>query len=117
MNFAKILGVIVAGLSITALAVVIAVSGTVLTGYTLSKLWEWFVVPTFHVQPISTVVSIGIGILIRFCTTPIPKYSDFCSASTEDSGTISNKVTYWLTITYLIPLLALFIGWIVTLFL
>ena len=40
--------------------------GTVIQGFVFSKLWLWFIVSTFQMQPIRIIESVGILLLIGF---------------------------------------------------
>jgi hypothetical protein len=44
-----------------------------LRAFTLAKLYAWFVVPAFHVEPIRLPVAYGIGMLIQLMTYQLPK--------------------------------------------
>ena len=37
-------------------------------GYVLTKLWLWFVVPTFHQQPLGLAQAIGIALVVSLLT-------------------------------------------------
>ncbi len=34
------------------------------TGFVLSVLWAWFIIPVFHVRPISIVLAIGLSLVM-----------------------------------------------------
>ena len=39
------------------------------TGFTVKHLWEWFVVATFHVQPLSTAAAYGLSLFVYYFKT------------------------------------------------
>ena len=97
-NFGKFMTVI--------LALIIS---PIINGFVFMKLWTWFIVSTFHAQPVRIVEAIGIIFLINFVFAKRDK-----TANTEK---------FWENITadmgFLIAYagVALLFGWIVTLFL
>lgn len=80
----------------------------ILKGYSLSILWGWFVVGTFQLPPLNIPTAIGISLIVSYLTVQ-PSIKD----DERDAKEIFIKGTI-VSITY--PILALFIGWIVTLF-
>lgn len=44
-----------------------------LTGLVFSDLWSWFIVPTFELEPIGIIYSIGVVLIVRFVTHPFPR--------------------------------------------
>ena len=83
----------------------------IINGFVFSKLWLWFIVPTFQMQPLRVVEAIGIIFLINFIKTKITK-EDYV----DDDKFWENFVTKMFSI-ILIAASALFFGWITTLFL
>lgn len=88
----------------------IIIGGIILRGWVLSTLWAWFLVPQ-GVFPISINVAIGISVLIGLFTqhlvhetVKVNKTSSADLISTITGKTIGG------------PLMALLVGWIVTLF-
>lgn len=81
-------------------------------GFVLTKLWLWFMVPTFGLPALSLPVAIGITMIVRFmCPKSIPKLEDFMKKDEET----------WITflkfaMLFVLPWLTLLIGWIVSLF-
>jgi len=41
-------------------------SVTVLRGYTLTVLWKWFIIPMFHLPPITMIQAIALMLVINF---------------------------------------------------
>lgn len=46
--------------------VLILIINPIMYGFVVSKLWFWFIVPTFQMQPLRIVEAIGIIFLINF---------------------------------------------------
>ena len=42
---------------------------TILQGFALKQLWAWFVVPQFHLTPLSIPVALGIALTAHYLTT------------------------------------------------
>lgn len=81
---------------------------TVLRGYALSKLWEWFIVATFSLPSINIPTAIGISLIVSFLTAKVSTRKD---DQTEDFYVQLSKSTL---VGLMLPLIALFMGWIVT---
>jgi hypothetical protein len=78
----------------------------IINGFVFCKVWGWFIVDTFNVQPLRIIEGIGLLIVISFVFARIPeKEKDYWEA-------IGNKVLY--TIVY--ALLILLIGYLYSLF-
>lgn len=65
-KFAEVFGTFILG-------VIGAILAIVLNGYVLAKLWMWFIVPTFNVNPLRIIECLGIAMLIHYV---IPLKSD-----------------------------------------
>jgi len=48
----------------------------IMNGFVFSKLWGWFIVPTFNMAPIRIVEAIGIIFIIGFVTAKYQKQSE-----------------------------------------
>lgn len=57
MNFNKVMLVIVLG-----------VVSSIFSGFVLTKLWSWFVVPTFDLPQLTVPIAIGIYLTVSFMT-------------------------------------------------
>jgi len=86
------------------------VVGTLFNGWSLTMLWNWFIVPLFDLPAMSIVYAIGISVLIGALSRP-PEVDS--SKKKETSDLIASVLTNAL----LRPLFSVFFGWIVTLFL
>ncbi len=73
------------------------------SGYVLSVLWRWFIVPALHVDPLRIPYAIGLSIVVGLLTHQVPKES-------PDTATV-------LCVAFILPAFALLYGWVVTLFL
>lgn len=89
---------------------ILIVVGSVLGGYVLSVLWRWFVSSTFCVPNISIVEAIGITLIINFFIRPAEHYKNE-EATSGIYGFLKAAI-----LVMLYPLFALFIGWIIHLF-
>lgn len=49
----------------------LSIVSVILHGWAITKLWTWFIVPTFKVVPIGIVPAIGISTLIAFLTVKL----------------------------------------------
>lgn len=92
----------VAGCALFLLWVPIAV---LLRGFTISKLWAWFMVPLFALRPLGIAGSIGLSLVITLFTFHAPPKS--ATTSTLESAYTS------IASALLICGLALLEGWIV----
>ena len=81
----------------------------IINGFVFSKLWLWFIVPTFQMQPLRIVEAIGIMFLINFILAKKDKEIDKDNFWKEFE---TNMIFF-----VLIAGFALLSGWIVTLFL
>lgn len=94
----------------TCLGVLIAlplvmVYGYFVNGFVLSKLWSWFVVTTFGMEPLTIVQALGVSIVIGFLTSK-PVQDD------DKNKTTTEKIAKYIGI-MLAPWVTLFAGWIV----
>ena len=90
--------------------IIFLVLSSVYSGYALSILWDWFVVPTFNLEPISIPIAIGLAIVVSYLT-------NHTDSSQENNGDTFSEVLEKLTVKALVkPTLALLIGWVVTFF-
>lgn len=79
------------------------------SGYVLSILWGWFVVPTFGLPSLSVVTAIGIAIVVSYLTHQI-------YTGREEKKEWSEKFADMIGYGILKPLIALGFGWVVHLF-
>lgn len=88
--------------------VLVMIITPIIKGFVFSKLWFWFIVPTFQIQPLRIVEAIGIMFLISFVNAKIDKEA--------------NKDTFWkrfsisIAFTILMAAVTLLFGWVVKLF-
>ncbi len=81
----------------------------IINGFVFSKLWLWFIVPTFQMQPLRVVEAIGIIFLINFIRVKRDKEVD----KDKFWETFANNMVF----VVLMAGFALLSGWVVTLFL
>ena len=81
----------------------------IINGFVFSKLWFWFIVPTFQMQPLRVVEAIGIIFLINFIRAKRDKEADV----DKFWETLASNMVF----TVLMAGLVLLSGWVVTLFL
>ena len=81
------------------------VYSSVLNGWALTKLWAWFIVPTFGLEQLTIVAAIGLSLVVKYLTMQI-KIND---KEKPYSETLMNSVI----ISTVKPLMALLIGSIV----
>ena len=91
-----------------AFAITIVLSN-IWSGYVLSVLWSWFMVPAFGLPTLSIPLAIGIAIIISYMTRDL--------TNTEKNKKSASEVLA-LAIGWAIfkPALALMIGWVVRFF-
>ena len=103
--------------NMTALAVLGGIVGagflmvfsSIFTGYTLSVLWGWFVVPTFGAPALHIVPAIGVAIVVSYLTYQTHN----CQKEKKSFGETIVEET---VMAVLRPSYVLFFGWIVHLF-
>lgn len=86
----------------------IVIVGSVFSGWVLSVMWEWFIVPTFDAPSLSIPVAIGLAMIVTFMTYQPQPTND----KELDEQVISALVT-----SIGKPLIYLGMGYVVTLFL
>jgi len=88
-------------------AIIMIPVSTVINGWVLSILWGWFIVPAFNQPSLSVIAAVGVSITIRFVTYQI---SDIKTEYQKDAHELFGM-------SFIMPFIILFIGWLVTLFL
>ena len=78
----------------------------IINGFVFSKLWLWFIVPTFQTQPLRIVEAIGIVFLINF----------ILSKRVKETEEFWENFTKNVIFIILMGGFALLSGWILTLF-
>ena len=78
----------------------------IINGFVFSKLWLWFIVPTFQTQPLRIVEAIGISLFINFI------FSKRVKETEEFWETFIKNVVFVI----LMGSFVLLFGWILTLF-
>lgn len=80
------------------------------SGYVLSTLWAWFIVPAFGVPGLSIAYAIGLALIVSYTTD-----HSFKKKQSYDES-LSEQLCRAVGIAAIRPALALLCGWIVTLF-
>ena len=86
-----------------------AILSIILNGWVLSILWSWFIVSLFGLPLLSIPTAVGIAIIVRLITY---QYNDLDLKGKSIGEWIGCAISH----SIFGPLLVLFIGWIVTLF-
>ena len=93
------------------IAILVTIS-TVVNGFVLIKLWNWFIIPTFDKMPtLSLVPAIGLGLVVSFLT-----YQEIDCQKKESNETLLKATINPLLIAIFRPLIVLLLGWILQLF-
>ena len=79
--------------------------GTVINSFVLTKLWAWFIVPIFELNPLRLIEAMGILLIVTFIT---PK-------NTKKDGETWEKVLESFIFTITLALMTLGMGWIFSL--
>ena len=88
-----------------------AILSVTYSGYALSVLYEWFIVTGFGVSSISIPTAIGVSIIVNYMAGNDDLKSD-------DDSEIKSQLLGKLAVKAIFkPSIALFVGWLVTLFL
>jgi len=100
-----VIATILVGIGIVVGFIALVVLETVIRGLVLVKLWAWFITPTFGLPLLTVPVALGVALIAGFLTNSNTQYKD------HETDWGANVVAAILG-----PLLALFFGWIYTLF-
>lgn len=79
-----------------------------MNGYTFMKLWQWFVVPTFHLPVLSLVQALGLGMCVTFLT-----YKPQLNDNKPDMEGIKQMLIHATCWAFLKPIMTLCIGYII----
>lgn len=96
---------------VTCLALIFTVIGAtvihaILSGWVLSLMWAWFIVPKFQLPPLNVTEAIGVSLVVGFLTI---QYSSSNGKERSLEGKAIDLIMYVVGR----PLLALLIAWIV----
>lgn len=92
---------ILAVLAVISGVVILVTVLTCLRAFVLLKLWAWFIVPLFGLPPLTIPYAIGISLIVG---------SFFLNTKKQDDSNV-----FWVS-AIVSPLITLFIGWIVHMF-
>ena len=95
-------------LALTAILGVFAIAalGAIWSGFALSILWGWFIVPAFGISPLSIPSAIGISTVLDYVTHQYQKKN---SSDVEGWAGTGDAILHMM----LKPAVALLIGWVV----
>jgi len=88
--------------------VIMMIGAYMVNGWVLLKLWAWFVMPLFDVAPLTVAQAIGLGVTVGLVTHQ--------GVPTGDNRNDSNALARAIAQAFVIPLVALLVGWIVSYF-
>lgn len=88
---------------------IVLVFGPIWSGYVLSILWKWFLVPTFTLPQLSIPTAIGVTLVVSYLT-----FHDLHEP--EDKASLDVKLVRSLIIAFFRPAIALLFGWVVNQF-
>lgn len=94
-------------LALAAYTVVAVPIASALRGWVLSRMWAWFMVPTFHLPALGVAAAIGIAATVRLVT-----YQADADKDHEDEGTAERIIKASIRAVVL-PLFVLGFGWCV----
>lgn len=89
--------------------IVITFLSVIYSGYALTVLWEWFVVPTFNLPILSIPTAVGLAIIVAYLARDIETSSSKDRSASDAFGEYAFK-------SFIKPTFALFFGWIALLF-
>lgn len=102
----KILGIIL-------LAIVLITVSSLINGWTISVLWDWFIVPLFGLPSLSIPAAIGLAIVVGYFALG----SEHMKKSESDDETVTDKLLRAVIWMIMKPVFTLLIGFIVVQFL
>ena len=85
-------------------AIIQSIIGAIFGGFVFLKLWQWFVVPVFHLPQFSLSYSIGLCLVASFLTHQVMPQKEGRSTGDICSELITKAVA--------LPAVALLYGWI-----
>ncbi|PIT88095.1 MAG: hypothetical protein COU29_03720 [Candidatus Magasanikbacteria bacterium CG10_big_fil_rev_8_21_14_0_10_36_32] len=97
----------------SALGVVLLLAlGTIISGFVLSMLWGWFIVPVFGLPELSIVAAVGISLTVRYLTYQEKDEND----DKKKTDRITSEKVILILKPFVTPLLILLFGYIIHLF-
>ncbi len=64
--------------AVIVITMVFTVISSIVNGFVLVCLWDWFIVPIFHLAPLTLVPAIGVVLVVSFLTHQyVPNDEDF----------------------------------------
>ncbi len=103
---------------------ILIIAAPIVNGLVFTQLWAWFIIPVFHVDPITLVQAVGLMAIFSYFTYDFAK--DYSIKETEEKAKGKNEVEikklYNKELNKIIGRMigraggALLFGWIITLF-
>lgn len=87
------------------ISLIISIPTSIWSGFVLTKLWLWFIVPVFALAPLAIVPAIGLAIVVSYLTLHVPYQKEQPSYGGLLGHQISSGIIH--------PLFALLVGWCV----
>lgn len=91
-----------------ALLVGTLVFAAIFRGYALSILWGWFIIPVFHLPPLSVPYAIGFALVVSYLT-----HQTIPSDNSDEHESFGYKIFKVIIMAATTPAFALLFGWIV----
>lgn len=91
----------------TAVLMVVFIS-IIINSFVVTKLWIWFIVPTFDVNPLRMVEAIGLMFLVIFVTTK--------QSNEDNENTLSQQLSTRMIYRVTLSAIVLLFGWITQMF-
>ena len=93
-------------LAVAALFVVLMSAHVALEAWAIKLLWAWFIVPQFHLDPLSTKSAIGLGLVAALLTHQV-------QPEIKSDESKSKTATKYLARVFFVPITAVAIGRVV----
>ena len=90
-------------------AILLIPVSAIIRGLVLCKLWAWFIMPQFHLEPMRIPFALGLALIVGFLTHQnVDCEPQKASATAKFVGVVAQSI--------FLPLAVLVFGWIYTLF-
>lgn len=89
-----------------------AIVSIFLRAWALTVLWGWFIVPTFHIAPITMTVAMGASVIIGLFRVAEYKALEETTDPLEKRKRYTHVASQWL----LVPLMSVAMGWLIHIF-
>lgn len=93
---------LVAAVGVVAVALGSIIGITILSGFVMTAMWTWFVVPVFHVAPLTIPQAIGLGLIVGYWTKQDIEKKEGDNATVYLLGVGLGKPLMYLLIGYIV---------------